>query len=228
MSIIIYIPSISRSIKKEDIVNIFQDEYGIGVVEYIELLTETSNPFCDCCKRKPEHVEHISCDVCLLLNKRKQYEAYVQIKLNLENENAQGIFEAFGRNNAYNLRVTIYSDYTDRIIQTWCLIQSHIKLPLTSDKLRSDKLRSDISPPNTTTNTTNDETQYNVSHLESIHTDCEVETNCVSSCEGSVVYESNIALRRKLYEMNQLLYIRNKQIEELERQITMLQISVIK
>ena len=55
----IYIPYISRVTTKEDIINVFQEEYRIGSVESVDLLTDKSNTFCDCCKWKPEHVEHL-------------------------------------------------------------------------------------------------------------------------------------------------------------------------
>jgi hypothetical protein len=218
----IYIPYLSRSITKEDIINVFQEEYGIGSVECIELLTDKSNTFCDSCKWKPENVDRRSCDVCLLRSKRKQIGAYVQVKLEMENETARLILEAFDCNNVYNLRVTRYSDYEDRVTKIWCLSKTHVVLPLGSGSDNSPRIE---VPPNTPTNSTIDNSRENVTQFDLIYSDYDSELDSKnesvassSSCEFSSG-ESNYMLRRKLYDANNLLSVRDKQIEILEEKI---------
>ena len=250
----IYIPYISRVTTKEDIINVFQKEYGIGSVDSVDLLTDKSNTFCDCCKWKPEHSERRSCDVCLLRSKKKQIGAYVKLKLNMENETAQLIAEAFDRNIVYNLRVTRYSDYEDRTTKIWCLTKTLIELPLKTD----DSPRIE-APPNTPTNSILGESRDNVTQFDLIYSDYDSEldskheslassSSCeedsknvlllrsfksppsanlrpVMSDEDSVELKADCAftmcncVKQKLNEANLLLSIREKQIEELERQL---------
>lgn len=219
----IYIPYISRVTTKEDIINVFQEEYGIGLVDSVDLLTDKSNTFCDCCKWKPEHVERRSCDVCLLRSKRKQIGAYVKLKLNMENETAQLIAESFDRNNVYNLRVTRYSDYEDRVTKIWCLTKTLVELPLKIEN--SPRI---AVPPNTPTNSTIYDSRDNVTQFDLIYSEYDSELDSKresvtssSSCELSVE-ESNYVLRRKLNEATQLLSLRDKQIEEMEYQLAIL------
>jgi len=219
----IYIPYISRVTTKEDIINVFQEEYGIGSVECLELLTDKSNTFCDSCKWKPEHVDRRSCDVCLLRSKKKQIGAYVRLKLNMENDTAQLVAEAFDCNNVYNLRVTRYSDYEDRVTKIWCLTKTHVVLPLVYE------ISSTIAvPPNTPTNSIIDNSSENVTRFDLIYSDYDSELDSKnesvassSSCEFSSG-ESNYVLRRKLYDANQLLSVRDKQIEILEEKIAVI------
>jgi hypothetical protein len=216
----IYIPYIHRSITKEDIINVFQDEYGIGSVECLELLSEKTNAFCDSCKWKAERVESRSCDVCLLRNKRRQIGAYVQVNFNMENETARLITESFANNNVYNLRVTRYSDYEDRTTKIWCLTKTHVVLPLNTD----NSPRLDV-PPNTPTNSIIEEIMdnANATNFDLIYSDYDSELDSkhesVASSSSSELGESKHLLRRKLYEATQLLSIREKQIEILEEQI---------
>lgn len=221
----IYIPYISRSITKEDIINVFQGEYGIGSVECVELLTDKSNTFCDSCKWKPGDVYRRSCDVCLLRSKRKQIGVYLQVYMNMENETAQLITEAFDRNNVYNLRVTRYSDYEDRVTKIWCLSKTLIELPLGSGSDNSPRI---AVPPNTPTNSTINESRDNVTQFDLIYSDYDSELDSnnesvvtSSSCEFSSG-ESNYMLRRKLCDAIQLLSVRDKQIEILEETIVVI------
>lgn len=216
----IYIPYISRVTTKEDIINVFQDEYGIGLVDSVDLLTDKSNTFCDCCKWKPEHIERRSCDVCLLRSKKKQIGAYVKLKLNMENETAQLIAEAFDCNNVYNLRVTRYSDYEDRVTKIWCLTKTLVELPLKIDN--SPRI---AVPPNTPTNSTIYDIRDNVTQFDLIYSDYDSELDSKNESVASTsssefpVSESNNVLRRKLYDATQLLSVRDKQIEILEETI---------
>jgi hypothetical protein len=218
MSVVtIYIPSLSRTTTKDDIINVFQVEHQIGSVEHIELLTETSNSFCDICRWKSDKAERRSCDVCLLRNKKRQIGAYVQVNLDLENEIALLILDAFGRNVFYNLRVIRYSDYEDRVTKIWCLTKTEVVLPLTFD----NSPRIEV-PPNTPTNSRIEEMVDKVTQFDLIYSDydSELESKRESlSSSSSFEEESNHVLKRKLYEANQLLSIREKQIQELERQI---------
>jgi|688.fasta_scaffold526188_2 hypothetical protein len=213
----IYIPYISRSMKKDDIINIFQD--GIGMVENIMLLTDKSNSFCDCCKSKSEHVERCSCDVCLLRSKNKQVGAYVRVNLNTKNETAHLIMEAFGRNNVYNLSFTRYSDYDDRVTNIFCLTKTQFEFP---DKLGSVKLRSGNphTPPNTPTNSVTDEPRDNVLDLFYDDYDSELDSNHKSV--AGELSDSTYVLRCKLHESTQLLSVRDKQIEETKQKLAIL------
>ena len=221
----IYIPYISRVTTKEDIINVFQEEYGIGSVECLELLTDKSNTFCDSCKWKPEHVDRRSCDVCLLRSKKKQIGAYVRLKLNMENDTAQLIAEAFDCNNVYNLRVTRYSDYEDRVTKIWCLTKTHVVLPLGSGSDNSPRIE---VPPNTPTNSIIDNSSENVTRFDLIYSDYDSELDSknesVASTSSSEFSsgESNYVLRRKLYDANKLLSVRDKQIEILEEKIAVI------
>jgi hypothetical protein len=218
MSIItIYIPYLSRTTTKDDIINVFQVEHQIGSVEHIDLLTENSNSFCDICRWKSDKVERRSCDVCLLRNKKKQIGAYIQVNLDMENEIARLILDAFGRDVFYNLRVTRYSDYEDRVTKIWCLTKTQVVLPLTCD----NSPRIEV-PPNTPTNSKIEEMIDKITRFDLIYSDydSELESKRESiSSSSSREEESNNELKRKLYEATQLLSIREKQIEELERQI---------
>lgn len=226
MSIInIYIPYLSRTTTKDDIINVFQVEHQIGSVEHIDLLTEKSNSFCDICRWKSDKVERRSCDVCLLRNKKKQIGAYIQVNLDMENEIARLILDAFGRDVFYNLRVTIYSDYEDRVTKIWCLTKTQVVLPLTCD----NSPRIEV-PPNTPTNSKIEEMTNKVTQFDLIYSDydSELESKRESiSSSSSREEESNHELKRKLYEATQLLSIREKQIEELERQIVMIKNMII-
>ena len=212
-NVTIYIPYISRSMKKDDIISVFQN--GIGMVENIMLLTDKSNSFCDCCKSKPERR---SCDVCLLRSKNRQVGAYVQVNLNMKNETAHLIMEAFGRNNVYNLCFTRYSDYDDRVTNIFCLTKSQFEFP---DKLRSENPH---TPPNTPTNSVTDEPQDNVLDLFYDDYDSELDSKheSVTSSSSCELSDSTYVLRCKLHESTQLLSVRDKQIEEMEQKLAIL------
>ena len=217
-NVTIYIPYISRSMKKDDIINVFQN--GIGMVENIMLLTDKSNVFCDCCKSKPERR---SCDVCLLRSKNRQVGAYVQVNLKMENETARLIIEAFGRNNVYNLSFTRYSDYEDRVTNIFCLTKTQVEFP---DRLGSDRLRTENphTPPNTPTNSTTDETQDNVLDLFYADYDSELDSKheSVTSSSSCELSDSPYVLRCKLNEATQLLSVRDKEIEEMKQKLAIL------
>ena len=209
----IYIPYISRSMKKDDIISVFQN--GIGMVENIMLLTDKSNVFCDCCKSKPERR---SCDVCLLRSKNRQVGAYVQVNLNMENETARLIIEAFRRNNVYNLCFTRYSDYDDRVTNIFCLTKSQFEFP---DMLITENPH---TPPNTPTNSVTDEPQDNVLDLFYDDYDSELDSKheSVTSSSSCELSDSTYVLRCKLHESTQLLSVRDKQIEEMEQKLAIL------
>ena len=141
----------------------------------------------------------------------------------MENDTAQLIAEAFDCNNVYNLRVTRYSDYEDRVTKIWCLTKTHVVLPLVSENSSTIAV-----PPNTPTNSIIDNSRENVTQFDLIYTDYDSELDSKnesvvssSSCEFSSG-ESNYMLRRKLYDANQLLSVRDKQIEILEEKIAVI------
>lgn len=221
----IYIPYISRSITKEDIINVFQEEYEVGKVECVELLSEKTNSFCDSCKWKPEHIERRSCDVCLLRIKKKQNGAYVKVMFDIENETTQLILEAFENNNVYNLRVTRYSDYEDRTTKIWCLTKTLIELPFKTDS--SPRI---AVPPNTPTNSTIHHTQDNVTQFDLIYSDYDSELDSKHesvTSTSSLEDEPKHVLIKKLYDATQLLSVRDKQIETLEEQISIIKKKIL-